>query len=165
MINEVDQMTIPIILSNASQKAYEKFKKLVLRIFSLLKKNQCNNNIKEEFYNSYIDFARKLDAEGYHEESNLYMSICEMYYRLIDRPDELIDYESFFTDLFDAFDDLLYVKIHEPSDYDEKFEEFIRYSGEMQDFYYLHLAQPSNQYDEDTLYKIIHNLAGDLNDF
>ena len=92
MINEVDQMTIPIILSNASQKAYEKFKKLVLRIFSLLKKNQCKNNLKEEFYDSYIDFARKLDAEGYHEESNLYMSICEMYYRLIDRPDELIDY-------------------------------------------------------------------------
>ena len=93
------------------------------------------------------------------------MSICEMYYRLIDKPDELIDYESFFTDLFDAFDDLLHVKIHEPSHYDEKFEEFIRYSGEMQDFYYLHLAQPSNQYDEDTLSKIIHNLAGDLNDF
>lgn len=161
----MNQVTVPTALSKAAQNAYEKFKNVVLRIFSLLKKNQCNNNLKEEFYNSYIDFARKLDDEGHYKESNIYMSICEMYYHLIDSPNRLIDYESFFTDLFNAFDDLLYVKIHEHSCYDEKFEEFIRYSGEMQDFYYLHVAQASKHYDEDTLNEIIHHLAGDLNDF
>lgn len=143
MINEVNQVTVPMALSKAAQNAYEKFKRMVLRIFALLKRDDFEENLKEEFYDSYINFARKLDDDGHFKESNLYMSICRMYFCLIDKPKELIEYECFFTDLFNAFEDLLFVKINDNSKYDEKLEEFIQYSGEMQEFFYAHLAKPS----------------------
>ncbi len=112
MINETERATVTNILSDTAQKAYEKIKALILKIFSLFKKNKEEQNLKEQFYDSYIDFARKLDYDGHKSESNIYMSICEMYYQLIDRPEDLIKHEKFFKDLFNAFDELLYTKIH-----------------------------------------------------
>ena len=54
MIHEVHQQQIPSILSNATQIAYEKVKSLIVK----------QKNIKEEFYQSYMGFARKLKDEG-----------------------------------------------------------------------------------------------------
>lgn len=64
MIHEVHQQQIPSILSNATQIAYEKVKSLILKIFSLIKEHVKQKNIKEEFYQSYMGFARKLKDEG-----------------------------------------------------------------------------------------------------
>ena len=143
------------------EKSYEKNKNLVLRIFSLIKEDE-QNNLKEEFYDSYIDFSRKLDDEGYYDESNSYMSICEMYYRLIDRPEVLVAHESFFMDLFKAFEEFLYVKINNPEEFQEKCEEFLFYKGKMQEYYYTKVAIPSPHYDEDVLNEITRHLIGGL---
>lgn len=161
MINEATARTIPYILSDGAYTAYEKIKELIQKIFSTLKINTNEKNLKEEFYDSYIDFARKLDAEEHYDESNLYMSICSMYYDLMDNPTELIAHESFFMDLFNAFDRLLYYKINKPAEYDKKYEEFIIYSGEMQDYFYGKFITPSEHYNEDTLKEIISHLSGD----
>jgi hypothetical protein len=159
MIDEAKQITVPMILSDVAQKAYEEFKSLVLRIFSLLKKNAPEKDLKEKFYDSYIDFARKLDDEGHLNESNLYMSICEMYYRLIDQPDELIEFEGFFTDLFNAFDCLLQAKINGVSEYPMSYDEFLIYFGEKQDCYFSQVGMPSENYNEDTLNEIRGHLS------
>lgn len=161
MINEEKQITVPMILSDVAQKAYEEFKSLVLKIFSLLKNDVHEKDLKEKFYDSYIDFSRKLDNEGHLNESNLYMSICEMYYRLINQPDELIEFESFFTDLFNEFDCLLQAKINGMSDYPVKYDEFLIYFGEKQDYYFSHVGMPSENYNEDALNEIIGHLSGD----
>lgn len=159
MIGEAKQITVPMILSDVAQKAYDEFKSLVLKIFSLLKRNAPENDLKEKFYDSYIDFARKLDDEGHFNESNLFMSTCEMYYRLIDRPDELIEFESFFTDLFNAFDCLLQAKINGISEYCERYGEFLIYFGEMQDYYFSQVGMPSENYNEDALNEIMGHLS------
>lgn len=85
MIYENKEIEIPYILSDAAREAYEKIKALILRIFSLIKKQEKEKDLKEQFYDSYIDFARKLDQEGHYEESYSYMAICAMYYRLMYR--------------------------------------------------------------------------------
>ena len=103
MISEAKNNTVPYILSDAAQKAYDKIKTLILRIFALIKRQKNHKNLKEEFYDSYIDFARKLKSEGYDTECYSYMAICEMYYQLMDRPDELISHENFFNDLFNSY--------------------------------------------------------------
>lgn len=113
------------ILSDVAQKAYNKVKELIEKIFSLIKSNSQYNDFKEDFYNSYIDFARRLDKEGFGKESKLYMSICIMYYDLIDRPKVLIAHEGFFSDLFKSFDELLYVKLNRPEEYDKNSMNFL----------------------------------------
>lgn len=80
------KISILYILSEAAQEAYTKIKALIIRIFSLLKKQGKEQDLKEQFYDSYIDFARKLDEEGHYEESYSYMAICSMYYQLMDKP-------------------------------------------------------------------------------
>lgn len=162
MITEINQQPMPYILSKATKRAYEKIKSLIMRIFSLIKQKVKQKNLKKEFYDSYIDFARKLDEEGLCEESSSYMDICAMYYDLMDRPNELIIHESFFNDLFIAFDELLYVRINKPVEYSTKSEEFLMYSGKMQEYYYTEVAIPSPHYSEKTCKEIIGNLAGDL---
>ena len=158
MIYEVNQQQIPYILSNAAQKAYEKVKSIILKIFSLIKENLKQKNLKEEFYQSYIDFARKLKEEGHDEECYLYMSICEMYYRLIDRTDDLICHEDFFTELFDEFDDLLLIKINDSDEYEEKLIEFNLDFRKKRRYYYTQVARPSKHYNESVLEEISSNL-------
>lgn len=162
MISKNMNSTVPSILSNASQKAYEKIKSLILKIFALFKKEKDEKNLKEEFYNSYIDFARKLDNEGYSEESNHYMNICAMYYDLMDRPKDLIAHEDFFIDLFNSFDEILLLKINQSDDFEDKYNKFIIYNGKMQQYYYTHLAIPSEYYDEHTCKEIIGKISGGL---
>ena len=162
MITEINQQQLQYILSNATQKAYEKVKSLILKIFSLIKESIKQINLKEEFYDSYIDFARKLDDEGFYDESYAYMDICAMYYNLMDRPKEFIAHESFFRDLFNAFDELLYARINNSEEYGAKSEEFLMYSGIMQEYYYTEVAIPSPHYNEETCKEIIGNLARDL---
>ena len=160
MINEVIQPDMPYILSETAQNAYNKLKALIRKIFSLVRSNKKEKNIKEEFHDSYIDFARKLDHDGFKEESCDYMDICAMYYDLMDRPEELINHESFFDDLFDAFDELIMSKISNPDQYKLKYDEFIIYSGKMQQYYYTQVAIPSEYYDEDVLNDITNHLLG-----
>lgn len=161
MIYENKEIEIPYILSDAAREAYEKIKALILRIFSLIKKQEKEKDLKEQFYDSYIDFARKLDLEGHYEESYSYMAICAMYYRLMYRPEVLVSHESFFMDLFKAFDELLYTKMNDPDVYNEKYIEFEDYSMKMQEYYYSNLAIPSPYYNEQALNKITSNLSGD----
>ena len=85
-----------------------------------------------------------------------------MYHDLMDRPDELVAHESFFKDLFRAFDELLFIKINRPWEYPDKSEEFLMYSGEMQQYYYTEVAIPSPYYDSEVLKEITGHLAGDL---
>lgn len=156
------KISILYILSEAAQEAYTKIKALIIRIFSLLKKQGKEQDLKEQFYDSYIDFARKLDEEGHYEESYSYMAICSMYYQLMDKPNLLITHESFFMDLFRAFDDLLYTKMNNPDVYNKKYLEFEGYSLKMQEYFYSNLAVPSPHFNEKTLNKITSNLSGDL---
>ena len=160
MINEVIQPDMPYILSKTAQTAYTKIKTLIKKIYSLFKNNKKEDNIKDEFYNSYIDFARKLDVDGFKEESYDYMDICAMYYDLMDRPKELINHENFFNELFMAFDNLLLAKIDNPSQYETKYNEFLIYSGKMQQYYYTNVAVPSEHYDEKVLTEISNHLLG-----
>ena len=155
-------VAVPYKLSEAAREAYKKIKALILRIFSLLKKKEKENDLKEQFYDSYIDFARKLDQEGHYEESYSYMAICSMYYQLMDRPEVLMEHESFFMDLFKAFDELLLTKINNHDVYDEKYIEFENYSMKMQEYFYSNLAIPSPNFNEKTLNKITSYLSGDL---
>lgn len=164
MINQSENSNISYILSNAAQVAYEKIKALIRKIFSLLAKDAEQKDLKEEFYRSYIDFARKLDEEGHEKESNSYMSICDMYYDLMNRPEELMAHQSFFMDLFNAFDTLLMIKINDPENYDEAYDQYLRYKGEMQEYYYTKVAVPSPFYDKKVCKRIIGNLAGDLDE-
>jgi hypothetical protein len=89
------------------------------------------------------------------------MDICAMYYDLMDRPDELIRHENFFNDLFNAFDDLLSTKMNTPDKYESKYNEFLIYSGKMQQYYYTQVAIPSEYYDEKVLSEITNHLLGD----
>lgn len=163
MISQEKIETVPYILSDAAQKAYDKIKALILRIFTLLKRQKNQKNLKEEFYGSYMDFARKLKTEGYDNECYNYMAICEMYYHLMDMPEKLISHEKFFNDLFNAFDDLLSSRICKSvDDYDEKYEEFLLYATKMQEYYYKNLAVPSRSYDEECCNEIISRLSGDF---
>ena len=164
MMYEANQQPTPYCLSNTVQKAYEKIKALISKIFSVIKKHTEGKNLKEEFYDSYIDFAKKLDKEGFNNESNSYMDICDMYYNLMDRPDVLIYHESFFNDFFNEFDKVLYARINNPEDYERIYNEFLMYSGEMQEYYYTEVAIPSPFYDEKTTKEIIGKLAGDLDE-
>ena len=162
MIQEINQQPIPYCLSNTIQKAYLKIKALINKIYSLIKKHGEEKNLKKEFYESYIDFARKLDDEGFYYESNSYMDICTMYYGLIDRPEVLIEHENFFKDLFKEFDKLLCARINNPDDYERISHEFLMYSGYMQEYFYTEVAIPSPYYDEETCKEIIGKLAGGL---
>lgn len=162
MISEVNRQPMPYILSDVVQNAYEKIKALILRIFSLIKSKDEEENLEEKFYDSYMDFARKLKAEGYDYECYSYMSICSMYYNLIDRPDELIAHEGFFRDLFTAFDRLLFLKINDPDQYEIDCKEFSSYLSEMQHYYYINVAIPSEHYDEDVLNEITGHLVGGI---
>lgn len=159
-MTEVNKQPMPFILSDVAQMAYDKIKALIMRIFSLLKSKKKDETLKEKFYDSYIDFARKLKAEGHEKECYDYMSICEMYYRLIDRPDELVAHESFFMDLFNAFDGILYLKINNHQRYVEEYPKFSLYLGEMQHYYYLNLAIPSEHYNRDVLNEMTSHLVG-----
>lgn len=160
-VNE-NQKNVSNVLGDAFCMAYKKFKALILRIFALLKNQEKHRDLKEEFYESYVDFARKLKFQGYDDECYCYMDICAMYYNLMDRTDELIAHESFFMDLFDAFDEILNVRISESEDYDEKFRQFLFYSGRMQEYYYNEVAIPSPYFDGKSLNELTSSLSGDL---
>lgn len=162
MLNKINNQPITHELSDAAQKAYAKIKALILRIFAIIKSHKKEKNIKEEFYDSYLDFAKILDEERFYEESNIYMSICEMYYHLIDRPDELIAHEGFFNDLFEAFDQLLHDKVFNPEDYDGRLDEFFKYYGNMRHYYYTNVAIPSSHFDEESLNEITGHLVSVL---
>ena len=54
----------------------------------------------------------------------------------MDRPEVLMSHESFFMDLFNAFDEILVIRMNNPEEYDDKYNEFLKYRGEMQDYYY-----------------------------
>lgn len=72
-----------------------------------------------------------------------------------------MSHESFFMDLFKAFDELLYTKMNDPDVYTEKYIEFEDYSMKMQEYYYSNLEIPSPYYNEQTLNKITSNLSSD----
>ncbi len=148
-------------LSEAAWEEYEKIKALILRIFTLLKKQETEKDLKEQFYDSYINFARKLDQEGYKNESNFYMNICAMYYDLMDRPEELMTHEMFFMDFFNAFDDLLFIRINQPEKYEDEVRNFLKYYGKMQQYYYTNVAVPSQNYDKAVCKEIIGPLLGE----
>ena len=156
---KTNQQFTSIMFSDGVQKAYDKNKDMIIKIFSLIKSKTKENNLKEEFYESYIDFSIKLDEIGFNDESDCYMDICAMYYNMIDRPDELISHKEFFMDLFNPFDELMYVKINKPEDYFEIYEKFLIYSSKMQEYYYTEVAIPSPYYNEETCKTIIGNLA------
>ena len=59
-------------------------------------------DLKEEFWQSYTGFARKLKEVGYENECYAYMDICVMYYHLMDCPDELLAHKEFFADLYES---------------------------------------------------------------
>lgn len=160
----ITDSTVTCSLSVSCQNAYEKIKALIVKIFSLFKSDNSGKDLKEEFYESYIDFARKLDKEGHRRESNSYMMICRMYLDLMDRPKEFIEHESFFIDLFKAFDELLSAKINRPDEYDEEYERYLLYKGKMEEYYYSNLAVPSPYFDEDGLNRLTGCLVGDFNE-
>ena len=81
-----------------------------------------------------------------------------MYYRLIDRPNELIAHEEFFTNLFEEFDALLYIKINKAEEFDEMYNEYSANFRKARRYYYTKVAVPSPQYDKDALKKIANNL-------
>ena len=164
MINEIINSNIPTVLSETAQKAYAKIKALILKIFSMLKSQKNEKfNLKKEFDESYLNFAKKLKEEG-HEEYHEYMTICEMYSQLINNPKKLISNEEYFKELFTAFDELLCSKINESEEYEKKYEYFLKFLDEKQKYFYNHLAKPSQYYNETVLNEIIHNLSGDIND-
>ena len=90
------------------------------------------------------------------------MSICDMYYHLIDKPDELMAHESFFRDLFKSFDKLLCFKINDSEKYMVECGEFSSYLSEMQHYYYTNVAIPSDHYDEEVLNEITSHLSGGI---
>ena len=92
------------------------------------------------------------------------MTIYLMYYDLMDWPKEFIAHENFFLDLFKAFDELLYIKINSPCEYDEKYDQYLLFKGRMEEYYYTNLAVPSPYYDEAALNRITGCLSGDLNE-
>jgi hypothetical protein len=63
-----------------------------------------------------------------------------------------------------AFDNLLLAKIDNPSQYETKYNEFLIYSGKMQQYYYTNVAVPSEHYDEKVLTEISNHLLGGLNE-
>ena len=158
MNNKVISDDMSQIVSFKAQKNYKKLKDLILKIFSLIKEQKDTGEIKEEFYHAYITFARRLKEEGYEKECYAYMSLCEMYYRLIDRPNELIAHEEFFTNLFEEFDALLYIKINKAEEFDEMYNEYSANFRKARRYYYTKVAVPSPQYDKDALKKIANNL-------
>jgi hypothetical protein len=162
MISEVNKQPMPYVLNDVVQKAYDKIKALIIKIFSLLKSKNKQKNLKEEFYDSYIDFARKLKAEGHNYECYSYMSICDMYYHLIERPDELMAHEKFFIGLFDSFDKLLFSKITCSEKYQEELLEFKSNLREKRRYFYTQVAIPSEHYDEDVLNEITGHLVGGI---
>ena len=153
----------PITCSGSEVKeAYLEMKALTDKTFSAFKRHAEDENLKEEFYHSYVGFAIKLEEEGLYHESNMYMDICTMFHGLMDRPEVLIEHESFFRDLFKAFEKFLHAVIINRKDYERIFHEFLMYSGEMEEYYYTEVAIPSPYYDEETCKKIIGLLAGGL---
>ena len=95
---------------------------------------------------------------GHDEECYLFMSICEMYYMLIDRTNELIAHEEFFTELFEAFDELLLMKINDSDKYNEKLIDFNMDFRKNRRYYYTEVAKPSKHYEESVLEEISSHL-------
>lgn len=160
MINQTSNSTMPYILSNTCQVAYEKIKSLIKKIFALIKQKDTQIS-SPDFRDAYLDFAMRLKDEGHIDESYCYMEICNMYYHLLDNPDKLIAHELFFKDLFKAFDELLFVKFNNFKGYGDKYDDFIIYLGEMETYFYSEVATPTKNYDEDVCRKIINCLNGD----
>lgn len=160
MINETNGSAIPYILSNTCQQAYEKIKTLIKKIFALIK--QKNPKIsREDFRTTYLNFAMQLKDDGHVDESYCYMEICNMYHHLLNNPDKLMAHESFFNDLFNAFDELLMVKLNNSEEYELKYDDFIVYLGEMESYFYSGVATPTKDYDEKVCHDIINLLNGD----
>ena len=148
----------PIILNENIQESYRKFKAFMMEIYFQVKCRGINNEMKRDFYNSYLDFACQLDSEGFKDESYDFMAVCAMYYDLMDRSEDLINHESFFKDLFKAFGNLLTAKTDPHTDYESQYDEFIMYSSKIQQYYYTQVAIPSEYYDKDTLKEITASL-------
>ena len=89
------------------------------------------------------------------------MAICSMYFNVMDNPEVLMAHESFFIDLFNAFDELIHFSGEK---YNEKFQEFLRYKRKMQEYFYTEVAEHSKYYDKDVCNEIINCLVGDLDE-
>lgn len=154
MIDEVIVHDFSILLGKTVSEAYEKLKALIKRIISVIKGHE-ELNIEKEFEKSYTKFTKMLIEKNHHDEANFFMAICVMYQHLFDRPEELINHEDFFNDLFIAFDELLFTKLNKPDDYKAKYREFISYWGAMIAYFGANVAIPSEYYDEETLAQIV----------
>ena len=157
MINEQLSPVNLEFLTDKARKLYEQVKALVMRIYSLIKKEDIED-IKNNFCISYLDFARQLKREGYDDQCYQYMAICEMYFGLMDRPDELIAHKDFFTKLFNAFDELFYIRVNCPQEYEEKLAEYEDNFMEVHKYYYTEVYIPSHHYDEEVLGKIMNGI-------
>ena len=124
----------------------------------MIKSKNDIKNLKEEFWHSYVRFARKLKEEGFENECHVYMAICRMYHHLMDRPKELIAHREFFSQLYDSFDDILYIRINNPEAYDEKYDEYMGEFIKHHNYFYSKVAKPSHHYDEKVLHEIESNL-------
>ena len=157
MINGKTEQNLSDGLSIKAQKLYKQVKAFVIETYSLIKKDGIEE-IKNNFHMSYIRFARQLKIEGYDDQCYQYMAICEMYYFLIDRPDELIAHKDFFTKLFNDFDELFYTRINCPQDYEEKLAEYKINFRKVRRYYYTKVYIPSPHYDEEVLGKIMNGI-------
>ena len=153
MINKENTPNIPQILSEKARELYRKFKAFVMKIYSIIKFRN-NEELKQEFSQSYLNFASRLKQEGLDKECNDYMNICVMYEHLMDRPDELIAHKDFFNNLYGSFENLLTTRINNPDEYEKKYEEFKISFGESRSYFYTQVARPSPHYDEEVLGKI-----------
>ena len=158
MINNVNAPKIPQILSDKAHELYRKFKTFLMKVYSMIKYRNDVGDLKEEFWQSYTGFARKLKEVGYENECYAYMDICVMYYHLMDCPDELLAHKEFFADLYESFEDLLYTRINNPQDYEKKYDEYCISFRKPRNYFYTEVAILSHHYDGDVLYKIESNL-------
>ena len=157
MINEQLSPVNLEFLTDKARKLYEQVKALVMRIYSLIKKEDIEE-IKNNFSISYLDFARQLKREGYDDQCYQYMEICRMYYCLMDRPDELIAHKDFFTKLFNDFDELLYTRGNCPQEYEDKLAEYQNNFRKVRRYYYTEVYIPSLHYNEEVLGKIMNGI-------
>lgn len=142
------------ILSDDIWQMYGKFNDFVDKIY--LEIDYTNiEELRDDFSQFYIDFARRLKHEGLDKEYNDYMNICVMYEHLMARPDELIAHKDFFNNLYVSFEDLINTRINTFEEYEKKYREFKNSLSKSSFYFYTKVAIPSPYYDEEVLGKIL----------
>ena len=142
------------LLTGDLKDAYKKVKALINLIFQ----KQNVKDLKDEFEDGYYDCAKLLKMEGHRDEATFFMTICDSYLYVMDDPDTLFELKDFFRDYFAAFDELLYTKINNPVNYKAKYNEFLFYEGNMDDYFVLNYVTPSKHYNEEIHAKIINGI-------